>query len=113
MSVVEHWQEHLTLANHVRSTNRETKQRLAAMTRQDAINAAIDLIDKPTGAVGGMQIGQLLLAIPFYGEQKMAEILTRAGVYATPMSPLRKLRSLTDRQRVALKMELWRRHDTV
>lgn len=109
MSVIDHWQKNLNLANHVRTSNKETKDRLASMPRKDAIDTVIDLIGDPNGAIGGMQIGQLLQAIPFYGEQKMAEILTRAGVFSTPMSPMRKLRSLTDRQRLALTMELWRR----
>lgn len=109
MSVIDQWQEHLNLANHVRTSNRLTKERLAALPRNQAIDEVIDLIEKPNGPVGGMQIGQLLQAIPFYGEAKMAEVLTRAGVYATPMSPLRKVRSLTDRQRLALTLELWRR----
>jgi hypothetical protein len=106
---MDQWQEHLDLANHVRRSNRKLKDELAGMSREDAIERVMDIIDQPSGPACGMQIGQLLQAIPRYGETKMGEILTRAGAYSTPMSPMRKVRALTARQRLALTMELYRR----
>lgn len=112
MTAINQWREHLDLANHARTSNRLLKAELAALTRTEAIERVLDLIDKPAGPVGGMQIGHLIQAIPFYGETKMAEILTRAGVNSTPMSSTRKLRSLTDRQKHALTAELMRRQES-
>lgn len=97
----------LGLANHVRTANREMKADIGAMDRNTAIRRVISLMDNPDGPHGGMQIGQLLQAIPAFGEVKSARVLTLAGVLSTPLSSTRKVRSLTPRQRVSIAIKLW------
>lgn len=102
--------QHLTalrIANHVRTANCTLKAEIAAMDRDTAIRRVIHLIDNPDGSHGGMQLGQLILAIPGFGEYKAARVLTLAGVLSTPVSSTRKVRALTVRQRVSIAIELW------
>lgn len=95
----------LAAANQVRTHCCRFKKDLSGMSQDDAINAAIDLLDDITRPEAAMPVRHLLYAVPNVKTHKATVILRRADV----MNADRRVRDLTLRQRRALADVLDRR----
>jgi hypothetical protein len=70
----------LALAQEIRTKRAEAKRALAAMTRQEAIEAIGRLLDHPPSWAGTWRISQVLLALPGFGVKKAQKLLHHTGL---------------------------------
>lgn len=90
--------EALQKANDVRSSNACVKQRIKAMTRDDALRAAIEILLDPTQGTGAIPLNGLLRCIHTIGDSKIDKLCKKEKIGMAD----RRIRDLTLRQRTAL-----------
>ncbi len=93
-------QEALALANVTRCAIAEFRREVRNAGTQRGTELVADVIENNHAdrVFGAARVGQLIRAIPSFGDDKVHRTLATAGV----RSPDRKLRDLTERQRTAV-----------
>lgn len=92
------WQEALEQGNRVRLQQSKLKKELKGLPQAEGLAIVADLLERgDMWLVGAMRVGALLLACQRMGESKMTRLLVTAQC-----SSSRRVRDLTERQRVAI-----------
>lgn len=94
----------LARANEIRLAKSAIKARIGSFGRHDAANLAADIVGtaNPDTAAGAMSVAELVKAVPRHGEWAATRACRHAGI----VSPQKKLRDLTPRQRGELALAI-------
>ena len=99
MSATTQRREALRVANERRMAIARLRNSLGELSYRDGLARVADLLESDDGDVGAMRISHLLSGCYRVGPAKVEELLRHAGGRLGPVSPSRKVRDLTDRQR--------------
>jgi hypothetical protein len=96
----------LALANETRQAHAAVLRSVKALPRIAGARRVADLLAEPDDATGSLRLGRLLAAIYRYQHRAVLRALDRAAMQ--PGCLERRVRDLTERQRLALGRELLR-----
>lgn len=108
MAVVDQRHEALLLANLARTRGAEVRRELqdTSRSRSDRMAWAARVLEDEPDRVAIMQVHRFLEMLPRIGEKRVRGLLTAAGSAGVPIWPLRRVASLTERERLALAREI-------
>jgi protein required for attachment to host cells len=95
----------ISLLNERRAAYSAVKAEIAAMPADQARGTVANHLTCPNDTVAGIKVGPLLKSIRFIAEPKMLRILRAAGTQGVERKTVGEL---TERQRRAIALELWR-----
>lgn len=96
------WQDALDVGNRVRVAQANLKVEIAGLPQGEGLAVVAELLESgDLGVVGGMRVESLLVAVRGVGRGKVGRLLVSAGC-----SGSRRVRELTERQRLAIAVSL-------
>jgi hypothetical protein len=99
--------EALVVADRRRIEGAKFRRNVGERSREDGLRALAEALEEPCEIVGSIRLDRFLRSVHRVGSDKADRIVVHAGV--NPRRVIKKVRELTERERMLLVAELHRR----